>query len=174
MRACGHAGIRAGGRAVMAACPSGYVAGLRAEALAVCLEAALAYSYPVLGEPPRDAGPAGLRGGGRASANMAGLRGEDKMALAQGPPLPHALGAPRPLPETGRSPSPRLGAFLELPGGDPTALRAFSPTSAWYSGMFSLLPHASHRLISINSTVTPFARITKPPGPQETTAVKPH
>lgn len=114
-----RAGRHGGERAVVAACPSGRVAGLRAEALAVRLEAALAHSYPVLGEPPRDAGPAGSRGGGRASANMAGLRGEDKMALAQGPPLPHALGAPRPLPETGRSPSPRLRAFLELPGRDP-------------------------------------------------------
>lgn len=73
------------------------------------------------------------------------------MALAQGPPLPHALGAPRPLPETGRSPSPRLGAFCSFLAATPTAPRALWPTSASHSGMFSvLLPHASHRLISIN------------------------
>lgn len=62
------------------------------------------------------------------------------MALAQGPPLPHALGAPRPLPETGRSPSPRLGAFCSFLAPTPTAPRALSPTSASHSGMFFSTP----------------------------------
>jgi hypothetical protein len=70
---------QAGERRVMAARPSDWVMGLRAEALAVCPEAALAHPCPdhrareaIPSPPSGDAGPAGSRGGGRARQTWLG------------------------------------------------------------------------------------------------------
>ena len=112
---------QAGERRVMAARPSDWVMGLRAEALAVCPEAALAHPCPdhrareaIPSPPSGDAGPAGSRGGGRARQTWLGSGARRKWRWRKALLLctlstPHA---PFLRPAVARG-------FRELPGRDP-------------------------------------------------------